>query len=103
MTTMRSLAIIALLVGGTSPALAANCTADRRLSASRRWCSGESCYVRTTRNGRYPRSARTAFSIYRLPALAPLHCHTAHARLWVVAARRVSLVSLRPGTLGILV
>jgi hypothetical protein len=35
--------------------------------------------------------------------IAPVHCHTAHARLWVVAARPVSLVSLWPGALGVLV
>src|SRR5262249_25835045 len=36
-------------------------------------------------------------------ALAPLHRDTAHTRLWVVAARPVSLVSFWPGTLGVLV
>jgi hypothetical protein len=99
MTTMRSLAIIVLLIGGNC----AKCTADQRLSTVRRWCSREPCYIRTARRRRYPRSARTAFSIYRLPALAPLHCHTAHARLWLVAARPVSLVPLWLGTLGVLV
>jgi hypothetical protein len=44
----------------------------------------------------------------RIPALAPLHRHTAHASLWIsallVAARPVSLVFFwDPGTLGLLV